>query len=493
MPVVMWWKLIQWTSPWTRPNKSLWTRRCGHYNRAPMQHTLLILLACFVCVLGAADPTLDQMEPNSGVNGAWVTQSATPMFRGTGPAGATIFVSAFLLIPPMPVLEQQRLVRVDPVGLWQTELFLSNGDYQIQVSANPLLTPLPIDGVSARQITVAARQQTSINSILPDGGVPNDFITGPGIITIVGRGEPGAQMQVSLSSVSTPTPVVIGVSTITANGTWSATTPAPLVAEQYNISAVAIDGAWSSLANRALSISDTAAALTLISLQNDSGSSSNDGVTTNLPNQMMLTISQGSLLSFVIPELDAVSDPTFSYQYFLRDGGDPTRPEIDVMFINDFGLSTFTYRAIATAPNGSSVEVSRIVQLDRTPVPLTILALGSNDGTNPNDDVVTTGNPVISGNTEPGAQLQISIRKPTEGGLPGGLPGLPGNEYIYWVPNTQVVVAADGSWNFSVPVNLPVGNLPYELSLSATRTLSGKTGGRNVPSPWSRVPFPTII
>ena len=256
---------------------------------------------------------------------------------------------------------------------------------------------------------------------------------------------------------------------------------------------MAIDGAWSSLANRALSISDTAAALTLISLQNDSGSSSNDGVTTNLPNQMMLTISQGSLLSFVIPELDAVSDPTFSYQYFLRDGGDPTRPEIDVMFINDFGLSTFTYRAIATAPNGSSVEVSRIVQLDRTPVPLTILALGSNDGTNPNDDVVTTGNPVISGNTEPGAQLQISIRKPTEGGLPGGLPGLPGNEYMYWVPNTQVVGAADGSWNFSVPVNLPVGNLPYELSLSATRTLSGKTGGRNVPSPWSRVPFPTII
>ncbi len=447
-----------------------------------MQRTLFLalLLACSVTFLRAAEPTLDQMTPNNGSNEAWVTTSTTPQFRGTGPAGGNVVVSVFRLLPPMPILEQQRPVPVDTTGIWQTNLVLSNGDFQVQVTTFPSQIPLPIDNVRARPVTVLAPQHTSIIAVTPDGGVPNDFITGPGIITILGHGEPGASVEVSLRSLPAPTPVVIAVTSIAADGTWSATTPTPLVVEEYVISALARAGDWTSLTNRPLSITNATATLGLTSLHYDTGSNPSDGITTVLPSEANFTLTPGSQITLRIPELDAQALPGMSpYEYYFMGGLEPSSSRMQIQILGDSGLTTFTYRFVATAPNGSTAEASRIVQLDRTPMPLAIVALGSNDGTDPNDSVVATGTPLISGYSEPGAQVQITIVQPGSttppaGGLPGLPPGLPGGNTV-WLPATPVTVAADGTWSFLVPVNLPPGLLPYELTLSATRPLSGFT------------------
>jgi MBG domain (YGX type) len=391
-----------------------------------------------------------------------------------------VWVSVFRLIPPMPLMEQQRPVPVDTTGIWQTSLVLSNGDFQVQVSADMARLPLPIDNVRARTVTVSAPQQTSIYAVTPDGGVPNDFITGPGIITILGSGEPGASVEVSLSSVAAPTPVVIAVTSIAADGTWSATTPTPLVAQGYVISALASVGDWTSPTSRSLSITDAAATLGLTSLHYDTGSNPNDGITSVLPREANLTTTPGSRITLHIPELDAQALPgMIPYEYYFSGGLEPSTAQMQIQFLGDSGLTTFTYRFVATAPNGSTAEVSRIVQLDRTPLPIAIVALGSNDGTDPNDSVVATGTPLISGYSEPGAQVHITIVQtssttPPAGGLPGLPPGLPGGNTV-WLPTTPVTVAADGTWSFQVPVNLPQALLPYELTLSATRPLSGFT------------------
>ena len=359
-------------------------------------------------------PAVTGVSDDTGIdNSDGITSDNTLTISGTAEAQSevTLFIDGAAV----------STVTADAAGLWQLDYSstaLSDGAYLITASSSDAAgNESAISAAFALTVDTQAPVAASVTGISDDTGVPGDNQTADSTLIISGTAEPGAQVDVYVDGA----PVVSVTADVSGNWTYdySAT---PLPDGDYEITAIAQDSAGNTAPESApLTVSVDAtppSAPVIAGITDDSGADATDGVTSDntllfhgsAEAETLVALSlNGSLIGSVtadasgVWQLDYTSTPLSEGNYSL----------------------TATASDDAGNESASSAEFTLLV--DTTAPSAAVVAEISEDTGIPGDYITSDNTLMITGTSEPGAEIDVLIN-----GVSAG----------------TVVADASGDWTF---------------------------------------------
>lgn len=208
-----------------------------------------------------------------------VSNAGTVTLTGTAEPGSTLtfFGGASGTTP----LGDSLVVGSD--GNWTLTTTLPEGQHRLVVTATDAAgqsasTDLPLDPIIIDLVAPTVTMGVSLNS---DTGTFGDNVTRDGRVTITGTAEAGRNVEVY--DTASGSPVLVGTTAVSADGTWSLAN-VTLASGSHQLIARSSDlaGNLGNSAPSAVITVDTATSVTLNqTLTSDTGQSANDGVTQN--------------------------------------------------------------------------------------------------------------------------------------------------------------------------------------------------------------------
>ncbi|ENM1949012.1 Ig-like domain repeat protein, partial [Citrobacter braakii] len=258
-----------------------------------------------------------------------------------------------------------------------------------------------------------------------DSGKVNDGITNVNRPTFIGNGTPDSLANLVVNGIAYPI-------TIDNKGNWSLQLPSALPDGSYDVTLNIKDGSGKTVTTTTSITIDTeltglTAELNPIS---DSGIQ-NDAITNNAKPVIMGNSEPGSVVKVTINGMTLTTVADKDGKWFVSPGSN----------IPD---GTYTYEVVATDEAGNAATIKNTLTIDTT-APATTLVLSSDTDSGMQGDFLTNNTrPVLTGVTEPGAKVILTINGTAH----------------------EIIADMDGQWTLAVDPALNDG--VYDISLEVT-------------------------
>ncbi|WP_370602687.1 Ig-like domain-containing protein (plasmid) [Citrobacter cronae] len=258
-----------------------------------------------------------------------------------------------------------------------------------------------------------------------DSGKKNDSITNINKPTFIGNATPGSTASLVINGINYPL-------TINDKGNWALQIPSALPDGKYEVTLNIKDGSGkTATTTTSITIDTELTGLTAeLNPTSDSGIQ-NDAITNNAKPVIMGTSEPGSIVKVTINGMTLTTVADKDGKWFVSPGSN----------IPD---GTYTYEVVAADEAGNTATIKNTLTIDTT-APVTTLVLSSDTDSGTQGDFLTNNTrPVLTGVTEPGAKIILTINGTAH----------------------EMTANKDGHWTLAVDPALNDG--VYDISLEVT-------------------------